>query len=127
LLAVLLALAVACGCGGGDDGAATSRPVPPGSTAPGGRPLSVRQRAVRAAVAYAEEANYGVTFKSMESKVAGGWAKVVVTALEVPKEEVLSFTVFLRQLPDGNWEVAKSGTNITPEDLPDGVPEDLFE
>ncbi len=82
--------------------------------------------AAEEALNYVEDANPGSEFKVVDIAVDDGWARVVVEEIEVPTEEAIGFSVYLRKIPDGKWEVAQTGNGVSPEDLPD-APEGIFE
>ena len=82
--------------------------------------------AAEEAMNYVQDANPGSEFKVVDIAVDDGWARVVVEEMEVPAEEAISFSVYLRKIPDGKWEVAQTGNGVSPEDLPD-APEGIFE
>ena len=79
----------------------------------------------REALRYAEDSNTGSRFKASAIKVCDGWARVAVEQADVPAEEAVSFGVFLRKSDAGRWEVAETGTDITPDALP-GAPLEIF-
>jgi len=82
--------------------------------------------AAEEALNYVHDANPGSVFKVVDISVADGWARVAVEEMEVPAEEAVGFGVYLRKITGGEWEVAQTGTGVSPEDLPD-APEEIFE
>jgi len=123
LSSLLIAILTFSGCG-------NSSVAPPKSSAQvssepqGIEPPASRVRAVREALRYAEDANPGSKFKAKRKKIICGWARISIEETGVPTEEAVAFDVYLKK-KDGEWEVEKSGTDISPEDLP-GAPEELF-
>lgn len=82
--------------------------------------------AAEEALNYVQDANSGSEFKVVDIAVDDGWARVVVEEMEVPAEEAIGFSVYLRKITDGKWEVAQTGNGVSPEDIPD-APEGIFE
>jgi len=82
--------------------------------------------AAEEALNYVQDANPGSEFKVVDIAVDDGWARLVVEEMEVPTEEAIGFSVYLRKIPDGKWEVAQTGNGVSPEDFPD-APEGIFE
>ncbi len=77
------------------------------------------------ALRHAEDANPGSVFHADKVSVADGWAHVLVQEADVPDEEAVGFGVYLRMGEGGTWEVAETGTSVSPEDLP-GAPLEIF-
>lgn len=129
-----LLVVVAAGCGGG-----TSTPVDssPAEREAGGDVDSKfiegdedktadEKDAAQEALNFVHDANAGSEFKVVDIAVADGWARVAVEEVDVPAEEAVGFGVYLRKISGGEWEVAQTGTGVSPEDLPDAPPE-IFE
>lgn len=135
----LLAVLNLSGCGkSGASAVARSHTAPPtsapGSSSPSDLDKSIEnvktrtpeeKSAAREALRYAEDANIGSRFKAAAIRVRNGWARVAVEQADVPADEAVSFGVFLRRDNNGKWEVAETGTGITPDDLP-GAPSEIF-
>jgi hypothetical protein len=77
------------------------------------------------ALRYAEDANTGSVFEASDIKVCDGWARVAVEQTDVPVDEAVGFLVYLRRGDSDTWEVAETGTDITPDKLP-GAPLEIF-
>lgn len=77
------------------------------------------------AVNHAQESNPGSEFEVTSIMIAGKWARVNIQEVEVPVEEAIAFVVVLRKDSDGEWTIAKTGTDIAPEDFPE-APSELF-
>lgn len=123
--ALLLCAVLAAGCGGVSrtiSGKPTAGPREGGAAAG----ENEEKKAVDKALDYAEEANAGSTFKVVSKKLMGCWACVAVEEAGVPADEAVGYGVYLRRLDDGTWEVATTGTGISPDELPDAPPQ-LFE
>ncbi|MDD5747764.1 MAG: hypothetical protein PHP64_01715 [Actinomycetota bacterium] len=120
LLVVFVSLFVTLclsGCGAGK-----VTPQPPSSSGVGGGGrVPAEAKAIRAALRYAEDANPGSKFSAVKKVVIGGWARVSVQETGVPAEEAVGFDVFLKAM-DGEWEIVKTGADITSEELPDAPP-----
>lgn len=84
-----------------------------------------QKSAATEAVHCAADANPGSSYKVKDIGVCEGWARVSLEESGVPREEAIGFAVYLRQVA-GKWEMVKSGTDITKDDLPD-APKKLFE
>lgn len=126
---ILLAALAGCGSSGGDNeslaekGAAVSEKDEELIVDAEGK-TPQEKTAAREALRYAEDANAGSVFKAVEVMVADGWARVKVEESDVPLEEAVGFDVFLRK-QDGAWEVADTGSSVSPDQLP-GAPGELF-
>jgi hypothetical protein len=81
--------------------------------------------AAQEALLCAEDANSGSTFKAMKVKCQKGWARVAVEEIDVPADESVSFSVYLKEKSAGRWEVVQTGNNLTADDLP-GAPVEIF-
>ncbi len=73
----------------------------------------------------AEDANCGSAFKAMEVRSQEDWACVEVQEINVPLEESVTFSVYLREKNPGRWEVIQTGTGLTVDDIP-GAPTENF-
>ncbi|MFH1149713.1 MAG: hypothetical protein V1748_04500 [Actinomycetota bacterium] len=138
LILLLMPLIFLSGCGGGG-GEASSKP---GASAPAAASAPVvsesdqeviediedpeTRKAVLAAVHYAADANSGSEFEVGDTRVADCWCKVNVRQTGVPRDQAVTFDLYLRQGDDGAWTVVESGTGLTSEDVP-GAPPDLFD
>lgn len=133
VLLLLLTVIAAAGCGGSTSTANLSK-VKRGSDGDensdfmeGDEGKTADEKgAAEEALNYVEDANPGSEFKVVDIAVDDGWARVAVEEIEVPTEEAIGFSVYLRKIPDGKWEVAQTGNGVSPEDLPD-APEGIFE
>ena len=115
LCSVLLLVVLSSGCG-------PNRPLM-GKVVNGSSQV---KGAVREAQRYAQDANPGSSFKVVKKCAFGGWACVTVEETGVPADEAVTFAVFMRELDGGEWEVVTSGSDLSPEDLPD-APAELFQ
>lgn len=80
------------------------------------------ERIAEEAVHHAQESNPGSEFEVTSIRVAEKWARVDIQEIEVPVEEAIAFVIVLRKESDGKWAVARTGTNIAPEDVPEAPP-----
>lgn len=143
LCILLLVCAVAAsGCGKASKGAGVSGSTPvssqdsSGSSGTGAGTLEEdpvgkletldEKCAAREAIRHAADANTGSTFEVTDIRVADGWARVGLEETGVPREEAVGFGVYLRKLSGARWEVAASGTDVSPDELPD-APGEVFE
>ena len=130
----LLAALNMSGCGRSGASAVAGSQTAPGSSSPSDLDKSIanaktrtpeEKSAAREALRYAQDANTGSRFKAAAIRVCNGWARVAVEQADVPADEAVSFGVFLRRDNNGKWEVAETGTGVTPDDLP-GAPSEIF-
>lgn len=130
----LLALILVSGCGGGTtatspDASSVNRPAAEGSEdvfVDGDEELTAAEKeAATEAVQYAQDSNTGSEFKTVEIVLAEDWARADVEEVGVPSEEAVGFSIYLRKLGEGEWEVVETGTDITSEDIP-GAPGSIF-
>ncbi|MBU1669690.1 MAG: hypothetical protein KKF41_02945 [Actinobacteria bacterium] len=134
LILLLVPLIFLSGCGGGGGeasskpGTAASAPVVSESDQEVIEDIEDPEtaKAVLAAVHYAEDANSGSEFEVGEACVAEGWCKVNVRQTGVPRDQAVTFDLYLREGNDGAWTIVESGTGLTSEDVP-GAPPDLFD
>lgn len=131
IIASLIVVSLAAGCGGG--GSADSGVTAPSSGSGGSAPAASspgkgggQQEAEKAALHHMQDANSGSTFKASKTCLCDNWARVNVQETGVPDDEAVACIIYLRQKPDGTWEVMDSGPDVTSDDLPE-APEDLFE
>ncbi|MHB8895597.1 MAG: hypothetical protein ACYC99_10535 [Candidatus Geothermincolia bacterium] len=135
-LVVLTALALS-GCGGGGAASsASSAPAKP-TTTPSGESMSSiianysklsanDVAAAQEALRCAEDANIGSTFKAMEVNCEKGWACVAVEEIDVPADESVGFNVYMKERSPGKWEVVRTGSGLTTDDIP-GAPVEIFQ
>jgi hypothetical protein len=136
---MLLAAAALAGCGVAKVASGESAPAPGAQSAPEIELTEAQQEAIDGcetmtpeqkcaaveALRHAEDANPGSVFHAVSVRVADGWAHVSVEEAGVPDEEAVGFGVYMRMGEDGAWEVADTGTSVSPEDLP-GAPPEIF-
>lgn len=84
------------------------------------------EMAIEEAISYAEEANPGSSFRVVEIVLVEGWARVDLEEAGAPLDEAVGFVIYLERLDDGSWDYITSGTDVSPEDIPD-APGELFD
>lgn len=125
LIALLVTAVAASGCGSASKGASASGSTPAGQGAteedPAVSELKTRdeKQAATEAIRHAADANTGSTFKVIDIQVTEGWARVGLEETGVPVEEAVGFGVYLRRLGGARWEVVTSGTDVSPDEIPD--------
>lgn len=132
---LLVPLVLLPGCGGGRTSSAPAASVPEASapTVSESEQEIVEdyadpetREAVLAAVRYAADANTGSKFKVDEARVVKGWGRVNVEQTGVPRDQAVTFDIYLRKAESGAWSVVETGTDLKAEDVP-GAPSELFE
>ncbi len=136
LILLLVPLVFLPGCGGG--GKTSSRPSAstPEASAPTVSESEQEivedytdpetREAVLAAVHYAADANTGSKFEVGEARVAEGWCWVNVKQTGVPRDQAVTFDLYLKKADSGAWSVVETGTDLKAEDVP-GAPSELFD
>lgn len=88
--------------------------------------LSVAEReAALFAIRFAKEANIGLTFKASSVVLVDGWARVDIEQTGTSRDVAVAFDVYLKKHEGGEWEVERSGTGISSDQMP-SAPEKIF-